>query len=283
MLNKINIPRYEEGGDRIYYPKIKVSHRPEEYDENGFNDLVKMQEHHFWYRGRHNFLLKSLNSSLDKSANQLYGIDLGGGCGGWIQFLSRKSNKFTALAVGDSSEIALNYSSLFLPPEVTCVKIDLMNLQMNAFWDVAFLLDVIEHLTDDLGALEQAAMALRPGGLLFITVPALREFWSYNDEVAQHLRRYSVSDVDILAKKAGLIVKDMRYFNFFLSPAYYISRLGKSNLTEHEKLLEAKKAHSVPSPLINEALAGIFNLEALVSPLIKFPWGTSVMGVFQKR
>jgi 2-polyprenyl-3-methyl-5-hydroxy-6-metoxy-1,4-benzoquinol methylase len=68
-----------------------------------------------------------------------------------------------------------------LPAGMERYQIDLMNLGWRERWDVAFLLDIIEHLRDDAGALREAARALKPGGLLFVTTPALARFWSYND------------------------------------------------------------------------------------------------------
>jgi 2-polyprenyl-3-methyl-5-hydroxy-6-metoxy-1,4-benzoquinol methylase len=80
------------------------------------------------------------------------------------------------------------------------------------------LLDVIEHLPDDLQALRQARDALKPGGYLFITTPAFPQLWSYNDDMAHHLRRYRGSDFVRLARESGLTLCDSRYFMFFLSP-----------------------------------------------------------------
>ena len=37
---------------------------------------------------------------------------------------------------------------------------------------------------------ERQKKALKSGGLLFVTAPAFRQFWSYNDELVHHLRRY---------------------------------------------------------------------------------------------
>jgi SAM-dependent methyltransferase len=108
------------------------------------------------------------------------------------------------LALADSSEIALGMAGAVLPAGMERYQIDLMNLGWREGWDVAFLLDVIEHLPDDVGALLEAARALKPGGLLFVTTPALARFWSYNDELAHHLRRYHRRDFAELAERSGL-------------------------------------------------------------------------------
>jgi 2-polyprenyl-3-methyl-5-hydroxy-6-metoxy-1,4-benzoquinol methylase len=81
-----------------------------------------------------------------------------------------------------------------LPPETLRIQVDLMNLEMRDQWDIAFLLDVIEHLPDDVTAIQQAHAALKRGGYHFVTTPAFPQFWSYNDEIAHHQRRYIRKD-----------------------------------------------------------------------------------------
>jgi SAM-dependent methyltransferase len=57
--------------------------------------------------------------------------------------------------------------------------------------DVALLLDVIEHVDDDISLLRQAMAALRPEGLVIITVPAWPRLMSTHDDVLGHRRRYT--------------------------------------------------------------------------------------------
>ncbi len=87
-----------------------------------------------------------------------------------------------------------------LPSCVDRYQIDLMNLGWKDEWDIAFMLDVIEHIPDDIRTVRQATTALRPRGLLFVTTPAFQKFWSYNDDLANHLRRYTRSDFKAIAK-----------------------------------------------------------------------------------
>jgi len=73
-----------------YQPLIPVVHRDDEYDQTGFDTLWDMQERHFWYRGRHRFLLKALDRFMPKTHSPLRAIDLGGGVGGWVCSLPRQ-------------------------------------------------------------------------------------------------------------------------------------------------------------------------------------------------
>ena len=72
-------PIYTLSTSGIYIPPLPVQHRDEEYQEDGFETLRDMQGRHFWYRGRHRFLLAAVNRYLPKSRKALSAIDLGGG------------------------------------------------------------------------------------------------------------------------------------------------------------------------------------------------------------
>jgi len=277
---------YFTNSDGILEPVVKVTHRDDEYSQSGFETLRIMQEEHFWYKGRHKFILGALEKYMPKDANMLSGIDLGGGVGGWIRDLcfSELTGSFERLALADSSLIALRYAQSVVPESVERYQVDLMNLQMENEWDVAFLLDVIEHLPDDKKALEQTKRALKPGGMLFVTTPAFPQFWSYNDELAHHQRRYTCSDYEKLAKNLGFKLLDARYFMFFLSPLYLVSRFkpGLHKLSTEQKKDLVLKQHQIPSKPVNSILSAIFNGESPLGHWVRFPWGTSILGVFQK-
>ena len=244
-----------------------------------------MQERHFWYRGRHRFLLEAVNRYLPKSGQPFSAIDLGGGTGGWLNYLAKhRPEGFEPLALADSSIVALSLAASVLPNNVQRFQIDLMQLQMREQWDTAFLLDVIEHLPDDIQALRQAREALKPGGYLFVTTPAFPLFWSYNDDTAHHLRRYCRSDFVRLAKQSGLTLCDSRYFMFFLSPLYFLSRIKPAfeSLTPARKKLLILKQHQVPPTIVNSMLSTIFSAETPLGYWLRFPWGTSILGVFKK-
>jgi SAM-dependent methyltransferase len=270
---------------KTFSAQHETIHRSYEYDESGFQTLLSMQRDHFWYRGRHRFLLKAVNRYLPKSGQPLSGIDLGGGTGGWLNYLAQhRSQGFNPLALADSSLVALELAASVLPHNIQRYQIDLMQLQMREQWDAAFLLDVIEHLPDDLQALRQARDALKPGGYLFVTAPAFPQFWSYNDEMVNHLRRYCRSDLSRLAHQSGLKLCDSRYFMFFLSPLYFLSRLkvGLATLASAQKRELFIKQHQVPPSPANSVLSAIFAAETPLGHWLRFPWGTSILGIYKK-
>jgi hypothetical protein len=84
---------YSRQPDGIFTPSVAVVHRDDEYDSRGFGLLRDIQSRHFWYQGRHRFLLEALKLHLPKLlpiGNALTPINLGGGCGGRITFMQER-------------------------------------------------------------------------------------------------------------------------------------------------------------------------------------------------
>jgi SAM-dependent methyltransferase len=278
------------GAGGVLLPRVPVLHRADEYDPAGFEMLREMQTRHFWYRGRHRFLLHALKRALRTLApgrrSCLSAIDLGAGCGGWVAYLSaREPQLFAELALADSSLHALDRAAAVVPAGTKRFQIDLLRLPWRERWDAAFLLDVLEHIPDDVAVLKQIHASLRPGGYLFVTTPALRCFWTYIDDLGHHVRRYSRPDFARLAEASSFRLWRSRYFMFFLSPLLLLSRLRAPDLakmTPEDILAHLRRTHGVPPKPFNSVLACLFSCETPLGWWLPFPWGTSVLGIFRK-
>jgi hypothetical protein len=116
----------------VHVRRIGVSHRADEYDEHGFDGLFRMQREHFWSHGRHRFLLAALEmklASVDAPAHTLSAIDLGAGCGGWIDYLLNRSvSRFGELALADSSLKALEFAATVIGSQAPRFHVDLRGL-----------------------------------------------------------------------------------------------------------------------------------------------------------
>lgn len=283
------LDKYRRSPSGIHVPATPVVHRDAEYETENFDLLREMQANHFWYRGRHRFLLRAFRNSVSRGllpSDSLRGIDLGGGCGGWVKYLEdRAGATFGELALADSSARALQMAEDVVGDDVTRYQVDLLNLGWKERWDAAFLLDVLEHIPDDAAALRQIHSALRPGGLLFVTTPALKFFWSYNDELAHHCRRYSRRDYSRLAAETGFELVTARYFMFFLSPLYLLARMKSPRLDRmsREDVAEhLRRTHRIPAAPLNGLLSAIFAMETPLGLKIPFPWGTSILAVLRR-
>jgi SAM-dependent methyltransferase len=138
-------------------------------------------------------------------------------------------------------------------------------------FDAVCALDVLEHLDDDAGVARALAAATRPGGFVFLTVPAYAWLWGSMDEVAGHRRRYRLRSLSRLMAGAGLRRVHASYFNSLLFPALAAGRL----------LGLPRPGHEVDTPprAVNALLASVFSLEAPVVSRVPMPFGTSILYV----
>lgn len=274
--------------DGIWRPPWPLVHREECYASDSFPALYEMERKHFWYRGRYRFLSEAVRRHLSerlKKQNRLRIIDIGGGCGGWVVRLESALRNKAELALGDSSLVALEFARARVSPNTALYHLDCTHLGWKDRWDVVFLLDVLEHLPDDIGVMREIMLALAKGGLVFVTVPALRAFWTYNDELVGHQRRYCKADLIRVARQSGLTVRETRYFMFLLSPLLLLSRWlsrPRRELSKQEVRAHLAHTHRVPPKILNSLLGAIFALETPLGHWFSFPWGTSLLGVFEK-
>lgn len=273
----------------IMIPIKALHHRDEEYSERVLDILRTMQRDHFWYRGRHRFVHQALNDTLARlqaSPDAIRFLDVGGGCGGWIEYLEHRAKAgFLELALADSSLRALMSARAVVGPTVQLYQADIMDLGWQERWDVVTVLDVLEHLPDDAGALRQVAQALTPNGIVFVTTPALKTFWSYNDVLVRHRRRYSLRDMQALAGATELELLDVRYFMFFLSPLILLRKIRRldseaGDPTVQRQILE--RTHTVPPRIVNQFAEAVFRLETPLGHRVRFPWGSSLLAIFRK-
>jgi 2-polyprenyl-3-methyl-5-hydroxy-6-metoxy-1,4-benzoquinol methylase len=259
-----------------------------EFNQAAFDDMLHMQREHFWYRGRHRFLLRAFEIEIAKHfgvRNDLRAIDLGGGCGGWIEYLAAHApDRFAELALADGSLRALTLAGPVVGERTQRYCVDMLQLPWSGYWDVVFMLDVLEHVPDHLTALQQVRKSLKPGGLAFVAVPALQFFWSYNDELAGHQRRYNRNDFGELARQTGMDLVRADYFMFFLSPALFLSRMlsrPRKSASAEEIQAHLARSHGIPARPLNSLLGGVFSLESRLIDKVRFPWGTSILAVLK--
>ncbi len=96
-------------------------------------------------------------------------------------------------------------------------------------FDSAVLVNVLEHVDDDLEFLQEVRDALRPGGKAAIFVPALPALYSDFDRRIGHHRRYRRSTLATVVARAGMEIDDLRYVNSTGAVAWWImaTKLGR--------------------------------------------------------
>lgn len=133
--------------------------------------------------------------------------------------------------------------------------------------DLVLMMDVLEHVDDDVGLVRQYAAKVPSGAHFLVTVPAFRFLWSGHDVFLGHKRRYTLPEIETTLRTAGLAVLRGAYFFGVVFPLAAAVRLAargapqpRSNLTRHgvltNGLLTAACAAELPFFRINR-LAGL--------------------------
>ncbi len=149
--------------------------------------------------------------------------------------------------------------------------------QAPSSFDLLIAMDVLEHIDDDRGALKRWIKELKPGGLVFATVPAFPSLWSQHDVLLDHKRRYTRPRLQELALSVGLEVVRTRYAFSHIFPLVY--GLRKAPRPKASQVRSSTELQRTPGPL-NSILCGLGKLEARAGGN---PWfGTSVVGLFKK-
>ena len=73
--------------------------------------------------------------------------------------------------------------------------------------------NVLEHVEDDIAALDNMFSILTEGGKLILLVPAFQFMYGTIDRLVGHYRRYSKRDIETKLVTAGFYVKSISYMN----------------------------------------------------------------------
>ena len=133
--------------------------------------------------------------------------------------------------------------------------------------NLVLLMDVLEHVEDDVQLLRQYTESLPRDGLVAITVPAFQFLWSGHDVFLEHYRRYTRATLNEVVAKAGLEVVRSRYFFGLLFPVVAALRLANARKLRNRKV-EAKSSLKKHGSTVNLMLTHIHSLERrLVFPI----------------
>ena len=83
----------------------------------------------------------------------------------------------------------------------------------HSSFDAVICFNVLEHISDDRGALEGLRTCLQPGGYLLLLVPAHPWLYGSIDRLHGHERRYRKNGLTELLSQSGLSVELVQYVN----------------------------------------------------------------------
>ena len=121
--------------------------------------------------------------------------------------------------------------------------------------DLVLLMDVLEHVDDDVALLREYWDKAASGTVFIITVPAFKFLWSAHDDYLDHRRRYTTTMLAQTIRSAEAEPGQLHYYFGSIFPAAAAVRLLKRN-TQPDR----SDMGPVPAPL-NALLTGVCTLE----------------------
>jgi len=130
---------------------------------------------------------------------------------------------------------------------------DLFALDDATQYDLAIAFEVLEHIEDDLGALERLRRLLRPGGHFLISVPAHMSKWGATDIWAGHVRRYERAELRAKLSSSGFDVSSFVSYGYPLLNLTRTARnlvYSRSARPDHSAIERSShSATSLPGPV----------------------------------
>lgn len=236
----------------------------------------------WWPAARRHILRELFSTRLPPRPNRRI---LEVGCGpGWNIPMLAEFGEVTAIE-SDASFVACARATA---PEATVVHGDVPLSCLNGKYDMICMLDVLEHLEDDAGAIRWATQFLEEDGCLCIAAPAFAFLWSRHDIASHHFRRYTMADLESLLRAEFRIVH-RTYFNFWLFPLAFIAagirRLSAPLPKDFRKVgaCPATLKHSRLERVAGGLLYHIFASERFILKHIRLPFGVTAFVIAQRR
>lgn len=248
-----------------------------------FELVAGIEEKHWWFLGRRSIIKRIVRQVLPPS--QCGGvIDVGCGTGANLAALA---SDYHCLGI-DVSEHAIRLAKRRFPAiQFLCSDLSHVEVRPAPGPRIWLLLDVLEHVEDDVGFLSGLLASMKEGDYLLITVPAYMSLWATHDVTSGHHRRYHRAMLERVWKGAAVHTVFVTYFNVFLFPLIYAVRM-------YSRLRKKEWGHAgtdlaLPKPWLNKLLESVFSSEgAVIDYLLNrgyqtgWPFGASLIALLRK-
>jgi SAM-dependent methyltransferase len=233
-----------------------------------YDRMAELDQVHWWYRARREILsdLIARRIAPPKDARIL---EVGCGTGHNLEML-RRFGRVEGIEVDPA---ARELATLRLGQPIMDCPLPMLTGVPDRAYDMVAILDVIEHIEEDVAGMRALAGKMKPGARMLITVPAFPWMWSAHDVVNHHKRRYTRGTLRALVNDAGLKLEMMSWFNSLLFPLAAAARLA-GRMTGKED-----SDDSLPPAAVNKALEWMFGLERYALGRLPFPPGVSLVAI----
>jgi SAM-dependent methyltransferase len=267
-------PGLERRADGIWFARRQAA---VSYPEHGNAACLQIEDRSFWFRHRNRCIASVVRRYASKQAL----LDIGGGNGYVANGLKEAGIACALVEPGIDGALAARARGV---DPVICGRLEDIGLAPGSV-GAAGMFDVLEHIEDAAGALQQVYALLRPGGLLFLTVPAYNFLHSAEDVAAGHFRRYTLRSLTRALIDGGFKPQYATYMFAPLPPFVFLLRTLPSLL----RLRGAADDEHQASEHVREGLSArvvdrLLDTEAKrIHAGRTIPFGTSCLAVYIKE
>jgi SAM-dependent methyltransferase len=188
-----------------------------------FEYLYNLEETYWWFRSMRRITDTIVGSDLREGAFKV--LDAGCGTGYNLGHYRKAGHKVYGLDIAPEAVTGARKRGFH---EICQASVTEIPYSTDTF-DVVFSFDVICQIPVELHskAIAEMARVLKPGGLLFVRVPAFEWLRSSHDEDLHTAHRFSLGELRKALLASGLVMKFSTYANCFLFPAVLARRLLK--------------------------------------------------------
>jgi len=241
--------------------------KPQEYEA-----MYRAQTSLWWYRGMAKITGTVLNGYYQRG-DRLKILDAGCGTGASLSLLAAYGE-----VVGlDSSPVALGFcrgqaGGRFVRGTVNGLPFVRDVFDLVASFDVVCCLGV-----NDESALAEYARVLKPGGRVFLRLPAYNWLRGAHDRAVDIRERYTAKLARQRLEKAGFLVERVGYANTLLFPVAAAKRLSERVFgSQHASDLTLNYGR------LQQLFEAVLSSESRLINLARFPFGLTVLAVGRK-
>lgn len=239
------------------------------YHENAAGD------NHFIDQASRNYTLYQLKKNL-VSLTKPSILEIGCSSGYMLQKLNQSFPHATLIGADVVYKPLLELSKRLTIP---LLRFDILQCPLpdNSI-DAIILLNVLEHIEDDVTTLKQIYRILKPNGVLILEVPAGPHLYDAHDRICMHFRRYKLSKLCQLITKQGFTIANRSHLGTFIYPAFFLAKLWNKRLLskpdiEQRQLMEKKIRRTSQ----NKFLSALMHMELKLGKWIAYPFGIRCM------
>lgn len=216
-------------------------------DEDEIRRSAALEDRHWWYAGRRAMVRRELSTLPAGKA-----LDVGCGMGGNTSVLRDMGWRVVGVDYSPASVEAARRRGVMV------VRSDARRLPVaDSGVDLVMSTDAWEHVVEDDAVAAEAARVLRPGGTLFVAVPAGMDLWSDHDVALGHHRRYDRTGLVALVEGAGFRVEEVFGWNVLLRPVALLRRRAPSRTSG-----QGHSEMTPVNPVVNAVLRLIVAIES---------------------